>query len=256
MRRAALIPSKAKGLHIIAVLAVAAILHGCTTSHVNGLSPPLTGQWQVEDINQGGIIDRSMITVEFDSPNQVAGLTGCSPYTASLDATDGGFEVAQLVITRSSCVLALQMQEQRFLTAMSEAARYSIESATWLDIYDAQGNRRLRLIQLGENSNRPAGASANPKPKPKPQSSPAAKQDQSSGRLHRYHCGALGQVSSRFLGPETLAITQAEQVFIVHRELSASGARYTGKDIEFWNKGNAAQLTLNGTAYTCTSSDS
>jgi membrane-bound inhibitor of C-type lysozyme len=38
---------------------------------------------------------------------------------------------------------------------------------------------------------------------------------------------------------------------ILERQRTASGARYAGDDIDFWNKGGESMLNVGGHLYTC-----
>ena len=47
-------------------------------------TPTLTGTWQVEDIDQGGVIDNAMVTIEFLEDGRISGSTGCNRFSGSL----------------------------------------------------------------------------------------------------------------------------------------------------------------------------
>ena len=114
-------------------------------------SPPrvLDGTiWQVEDIDRGGIIDRSMVTMEFKEGSRILGFTGCNRYFG--DATVAGDVVSfgGIGSTRRACAPALMHQEQQFLDALNESARFAMDTVAWLVLYDAQGVARVRAIEV------------------------------------------------------------------------------------------------------------
>lgn len=126
------------------LLCVVMISAGCIPDETHSLS----GTWRVEDIDQGGVTDNSMLTIQFAEQDRIAGSTGCNQYHAMLNSHDHAFEVSKAVTTRRACVPAISHQEQRFLAALNDAARYEIEQDTWLIIYDKNDKKRLKLIQI------------------------------------------------------------------------------------------------------------
>ena len=214
-------------------------LMGCTSEKktteqkaVSIAEQPLKGLWRVEDIDQGGVIDNSMVTIEFVENNRIAGSTGCNRYNASL-ATDDGFVVSKASSTRRACPPAISDQEQRFLAALNNAVSYQIEDATWLIIYDALSQPRLKLIEIES-----VLSAENPKI------------DQSTTKS-MFQCAQLGSVTFRFLGPETIEVVVGKRMATLQRTPAASGTKYTSKDMMFWNQGSEALLSLDGVEYIC-----
>ncbi len=134
---------------------VFAVISGCggygTSSPVEPDSVTLSGMWQVESIDQGGIIDNSMITIEFDDDNRIVGSTGCNRYSGLIAITDDNITVSNILSTRKACAPAMMMQEQRFLAALNEITHYQISLDTWLIVADHDNNERLKLIQIKMN---------------------------------------------------------------------------------------------------------
>lgn len=196
----------------------------------------LTGSWRVEDVDQGGVIDNSMVTMLFEEENRIAGSTGCNQYTASLTSENKTFQVATVASTRRACVAAMAKQEQRFLAAINDAVRYEIESNTWLLIFDASNKQRLKAIQM--------------------ETAPKYNQhdvvlDDSSTNVAYFNCNVAGEVGIRFLDPETIELSISERLVVLERSRSASGAHYVGEAITFWNKGTEALLTRDDKQYAC-----
>lgn len=51
--------------------------------------------------------------------------------------------------------------------------------------------------------------------------------------------------------PATVRLVRGGQQFTLPQAMSASGARYVGNGIEFWNKGNDAAVDWQGTMLEC-----
>ena len=138
----------------IAIMASAVIvLSGCAAISATP-SRTLDGTvWQVEDIDGGGIIDRSMITMDFTEPARIAGTTGCNRYFGDATVTGDALSLGHMGSTMRACAPALMDQEQRFLNALDDAAKFAIDDDTWLVVYDAEGLERLRAIEVDADPN-------------------------------------------------------------------------------------------------------
>ncbi|WOD08730.1 META domain-containing protein [Marinomonas sp. GJ51-6] len=190
----------------------------------------LSGSWQVEDIDQAGIIDSSMMTVEFGAEGRIAGFTGCNRYSANVDTEQGRFIVSEAVSTRRACVPAIGKQESRFLAALQDASRYEWQEHKGLVVYDANNEQRLKLVRMS------------------PQDKPI---DKGLSKINRYQCDQIGEVQFRFVEPETIELTASEQTRILQRQPTASGAQYTDDQVRFWNKGSEVMLSVAGVTYAC-----
>lgn len=223
-------------------------LSGCagwfgSTEQEPPTTPMLDGTvWQVEDVDKGGIIDNSMITVAFDD-GRVIGYTGCNRYFGSYETVGESITVREIASTLKACTPAIAAQEQRFLQALSGATSYRLESGTWLVIADDRERDRLKMIEIDADPT--ATGAANEQP-----------QDTATIRsVIHFDCEDLGPVDLDFVGPETISLTIGDQSEILQRQVSASGARYIGDTLEFWNQGREAMLSMDGTTYTCRRGD-
>ena len=135
---------------LVASLGVLA-LSGCQSAQnmvqTVGNEPVLEGVWQVEDIDLGGVIDFSMITIEFGGQGRVSGRAGCNRYSAAIDVEDGAFLVSKAVSTRRLCSPSLNMQEQRFLSALNDATHYELNDYNALIVFDDKNVQRLKLVE-------------------------------------------------------------------------------------------------------------
>ncbi len=130
------------------------LLAGCASNHVSESADsrqlPLTGVWQVEDIDAGGIIDFSQLTMDFSTVGRVAGTTGCNQYSASLEVSGAQVSITQIATTRRACAPALNSQQQRFLAALQETNTVTYQQDTWLVMKDSSGVPRLKIIRKSE----------------------------------------------------------------------------------------------------------
>lgn len=112
------------------------------------LSALTSSVWQVEDIDERGIIDRSMITLAFTDDGRVAGSTGCNRYAGQAYLDGDVVTVSAVRSTRRACPPSLMEQEQRFLAALGAAARHERDEVGRLLIYDGAGARRLLAVAI------------------------------------------------------------------------------------------------------------
>lgn len=98
-------------------------LRGCAGNPADLLTAHL---WRVEDIGPGGIVDASMITLDFGPGGRLAGRGGCNRYTASYDLGGEGLSIGPAATTMMACPPALMEQERRFLDALSRVSRFDI----------------------------------------------------------------------------------------------------------------------------------
>lgn len=214
------------------------LLDACATHGDAGAAEISEHAWQAEDIDRGGIIDNSMVTLEFTDDGQVAGSTGCNRYFGKALLGDGAFSASAVGSTRRACAAALMDQERRFLDALQSAERFKVENDIWLILLDAQGTERLRFIQLEKT----------PGDTEVLQSGPS---DAAPAGLTRFTCSNGPDFDIRFLGPETVQISIPDHDYILQRTPTASGARYIGDGVDFWNKGAEASLEIGGQRYHC-----
>lgn len=217
---------------------VALTVAGCsshqTSSEYDNVSlAQLSGQWQVESIDQGGIIDNSHVTVLFSEQGRISGSTSCNRYSANLIEQGKTLKVDQAVSTRMACAPALMKQEQRFLSALKETVTIRRLSDTWLVAEDASGTQRLKMIEMVPT---------------------ASKQDAALDQVTEYSCrnaNSIANLGVRFVGPDTVELLLAEQALMLPRVKSASGVKYSKGHVSFWNKGAEATLASGDQTWQC-----
>jgi membrane-bound inhibitor of C-type lysozyme len=75
--------------------------------------------------------------------------------------------------------------------------------------------------------------------------------DQALDSATGFSCAGGPDFEVRFLGPETVRLSIADRDNVLQRERTASGARYTGEGIVYWNKGDEAMLETPDGNYRC-----
>lgn len=101
-------------------------------------------EWMVEDIGQGGIVDRSRVTMEFDPEGRVAGSASCNRYTCSFQLTGEGLSIGRPASTKMACGEALMNQERRFLEILETVNRFDLDVSGTLVLTGANGSIRAR----------------------------------------------------------------------------------------------------------------
>jgi heat shock protein HslJ/membrane-bound inhibitor of C-type lysozyme len=96
-------------------------------------------EWVVEDIDRGGIIDRSRVTLNFDDKNRVYGRAGCNTYNAGYTLTGEGLSVNSPASTMMACAESLMKQEQRFLEILGSVERFELSDTGALILHAAKG---------------------------------------------------------------------------------------------------------------------
>jgi heat shock protein HslJ len=216
------------------VISLCIVISGCAGTKSVANSMALSGAWQVESIDQGGIIDNSMITMQFDKQNRLSGFTGCNRYASTVSTQGGGFTVLNAITTRRACAPAMMMQEQRFLAALNDVTHFEVMSDTWLVMSDKSNNERLKLIEVNEALH-----------------TKHLKVDSGNIRSSTFECEALGAIKVRFVGPETIEILMGSESTLLQRLRSASGTQYDNDTMHFWNKANEALMRIDEQQYLC-----
>jgi heat shock protein HslJ len=111
---------------------------------------PLTGtNWQVEDIDGGGVIDRSPATVQFPEPGRVAGNSSCNRYMGGYEREGESLTFGALAGTMMACPEALMNQERRFYEAMEQVTGWRIDPQTdLLHLLNEAGETIIRASRM------------------------------------------------------------------------------------------------------------
>lgn len=101
------------------------------------------GEWIVEDINNGGVIDNSRASLKFDEEGRVAGMSSCNSYGAEYTLTGEGLSIGRAAATLRACAPALMDQERKFFDTLSKVSAFSIDETGALVLTAPDGGRIL-----------------------------------------------------------------------------------------------------------------
>ncbi|SDT10947.1 Heat shock protein HslJ [Halopseudomonas litoralis] len=103
------------------------------------------GEWVVEDINGGGITDRSRVTLNFGRNGQVNGRASCNNFMGEYRLTGEGLSISDPATTRMACAPALMEQEQRVLRNLRNLQGFDFDDTGALLLRSADGSLKARL---------------------------------------------------------------------------------------------------------------
>lgn len=102
------------------------------------------GAWTVEDLNRGGVIDNTVMTLTFTEAGKVSGSTGCNNLSGSYTATGTHLTFSPLAMTRRACLApALNNQETKFTGALQGEMAWRITADGALELTREGGHRIL-----------------------------------------------------------------------------------------------------------------
>lgn len=85
------------------------------------------GEWQIEDMDGAGIVDRSGPSISFDAGGRVAGTSGCNRFVGGYELTGEGLSFGQMGATLMACPEALMKQERRMMDALEQVRRFDFD---------------------------------------------------------------------------------------------------------------------------------
>ncbi len=114
-------------------------LNGCGGEPASLLAD---GEWIVEDIGGGGVIDNSRASLQFGD-DRVAGSGSCNSYSAAYALTGEGLRLGATAATKRACPEALMNQEQKFFGVLQNVDRFEIDETGALILIADDGGRIL-----------------------------------------------------------------------------------------------------------------
>lgn len=99
----------------------------------------LLGEWQIEDINNEGIIDSSHITLTFGEEGRVYGSAGCNRYNTSYTLTGENLTFGHGLSTKMACAEALMNQEMKFLESLHKITHVTLDENGALILTGSEG---------------------------------------------------------------------------------------------------------------------
>jgi Heat shock protein len=200
----------------------------CSFSLAQAAAPAPEGKWLVEDIGGKGVIDTAQTTLEFGADSMVSGSGGCNRYTGKATIDKTAISFSPMASTRMACSPALMDQEHKFFQAMETVKSWKIEEGKLLLL----DNSEKPVIRLAQSSNISSitievpGVSTVDRMK------------------MSYLCGRV-PVEAEYINAGTNALanlTIGGEFVIAANVVSASGAKYAGKQFIWWTRGDEADL--------------
>ncbi|WP_367718667.1 META domain-containing protein [Nitratireductor sp. GISD-1A_MAKvit] len=105
-------------------------------------------EWVVEDIDGGGIIDASRVTLTFSDDGRLTGHASCNRYFANWTAENGRLSIGQAMSSKMACAEALMFQEHRFLSILPQIEHYTLTSQGAL-VLETKDGRSLKAFPSG-----------------------------------------------------------------------------------------------------------
>jgi putative lipoprotein len=100
--------------------------------------------WVVEDINRGGVMDNSRLTLTFGADGRVSGSGGCNSFSGTYSADGSSVTLGPLAMTRRACLgEALNAQETRYTQALTGTLHWAILADGALELTGEGGKRVL-----------------------------------------------------------------------------------------------------------------
>jgi heat shock protein HslJ/uncharacterized lipoprotein YbaY len=84
-------------------------------------------EWVVEDIDGGGIIDRSRVTLNFGADGRLWGRASCNAYQGDYTLTGESLTLALSATTRMACAPALMDQESKVFALLARVQAFELD---------------------------------------------------------------------------------------------------------------------------------
>ncbi|MGH7718283.1 MAG: YbaY family lipoprotein [Gemmatimonadaceae bacterium] len=101
--------------------------------------------WRLEDLGGTGVLDRVEATLAFPEVGKVAGSGSCNRFFGTVEISGESIRFGPLGSTRMACVEAVGIQEGKYLKALQDAARFTLDGSTLL-IYSKGMEKPLRFV--------------------------------------------------------------------------------------------------------------
>ncbi|PXW61764.1 META domain-containing protein [Chelatococcus asaccharovorans] len=189
----------------------------------------LVGEWLVEDIGGGGVVDRVRMTVTFTGDGKVNGSGGCNRFTGKVKMTGDTLRFGLLATMRMACPPAVMGQEQKFLRTLQGVRSWAVDSDGKLVLRDDGGKPLLLLARVRQSAaitiEVPSTAAVR-----------TVKVD--------YACGDRIVDATYFNAGEVslVSLSWTGEFVVAANVLAASGAKYAGGRYIWWTKGKTADL--------------
>ena len=133
---------------VVITLAAMLAASSCAGSATGAAAPLVGGEWVVEDINGGGVIDNSRASLMFGEDGRVSGMSSCNSYGAEYVLTGEGLTFGLTAATLRACAPALMDQERKFFDTLAKVSGFSIDDTGALILTAPDGGRILARRKL------------------------------------------------------------------------------------------------------------
>lgn len=201
---------------------------GFTQVHAEQQTDTPYGSWVAESFAEGDIVSNKKSILELHQDGSVSGSSGCNRFRGSFTFTKNAIQFSYISGTKTICTPALMNQEQSFYKALEDARSWELSSDI-LVLLDSHGSMTAKFVRQNET----AAITINVPD--------ALHVDR---RRLSYNCeGTNVDVEYFNAGSTSLATLSLRGEFVVAANVvSASGARYAGKRLIWWTKGNNAHI--------------
>lgn len=104
----------------------------------------LGAEWVVEDINRGGVIDNSRLTLVFGADGKVSGSDNCNRFNGTYTVDGSKLTLSPLASTRRACIgEAVAGQARKYMGALGGELNWTITAAGALELTGDEGRRVL-----------------------------------------------------------------------------------------------------------------
>ena len=106
---------------VVAVLAVALTLTGCTALSPSSTPSPLGGTWHVSELNGEAVDHGDAAVIQFTVGGEIQGSSGCHDFRGPVRVGNGTLEVGALIPGPAvACTKSTQDAEAAFLAALRQ----------------------------------------------------------------------------------------------------------------------------------------
>lgn len=104
-------------------------------------------EWRLKDLGGAGVLDGAETTLEFPEAGKAVGNASCNRFFGAVDISGASIGFGPLATTRKFCAEAVMNQETKYLQALKEAERFSLDGSALL-IYSKGMERPLRFVPV------------------------------------------------------------------------------------------------------------
>ncbi len=102
--------------------------------------------WRLEDLGGVGVLDSVEATLEFTEEGKIAGSGSCNRFVGGVEISGQSIKLGPLGATRMSCEEGVMNQEAKYLRALQDAERFTLEGPMLL-IYSRGTEKPLRFVR-------------------------------------------------------------------------------------------------------------